>query len=127
MKEERQRTIADATESVAERIAVLTAVSAAVGPPARVLPNGGGHATATADDTTEEPVGSQPSETGSGRSTHRICPSCDRRYDSKFTLSERQQLVTAESGRSRLCFDHPADRVYVHEPEHATPWDVDSQ
>lgn len=48
---------------------------------------------------------------------NRLCPYCDRQYDSTYRLDDRRQITTAEEGSSKICFDPTTGRVYIHGPE----------
>lgn len=43
---------------------------------------------------------------------HRVCPICERSFDSKYELGERNRLDTARN--STLCFDKDHDTIYQH-------------
>ena len=66
--------------------------------------------------SSEEDVGSDGAES-EGSSTrslevHRKCPICQRRFDSRYVLTERRRITATED--STICFDREYDRVYVH-------------
>lgn len=66
-----------------------------------------------ASGTTQEDE--EASSSAQGLEDHRRCPICERRFDSRYVLSERRRLTT--SGDSTLCLDTEYDRIYLHSTE----------
>lgn len=57
-----------------------------------------------------------PQDTPMGKlEEHRKCPICQRRFDSKFALTEQRRITASKD--STLCFDIEYDRAYLHTVE----------